>query len=313
MRFALCALRISRCLLPVSNTGLNNSIDSTDSMNSNAVINALTVDVEEYYHAIIFREATKGMLQQNFESRVEMSVDRVLSLLGERNILATFFVLGEVAASHPLIVKKIAAAGSEVACHGYHHELVSRLTPEQFRSDIRRAKALLEDLTGQGVIGYRAPSFSIGRAQAWAYDILLEEGFRYDSSVYPILHDLYGDPSAPRHPYQIQGNGQGNLTELPIGSARLLGVNLPIGGGGYFRLLPLALVRQGIRWVNVHDGQPVVFYFHPWELDPDQPRPRMPFRHRFRHHVGVGRMERKLSLLFQEVRFSTIRDVFGIS
>ena len=282
-------------------------------MDSKTVINALTVDVEEYYHAIIFREATKGMPHQEFESRVEMSVDRVLSLLDGQDIRATFFVLGEVAAIHPGMIRKIAGVGHEIGCHSYHHELVSCMTPKEFRADIRRAKALLENLTGRAILGYRAPCFSIGRDQRWAYDVLLEEGFRYDSSVYPILHDLYGDPGAPRHPYHIQGNGQGNLTELPIGSARLLGVNLPIGGGGYFRLLPLALMRQGIRRVNVHDKQPVVFYFHPWELDPDQPSPPMPFRHRFRHHVGLCRMERKLSLLFQQIRFSSIRDVFGIS
>lgn len=277
-----------------------------------AVVNALSVDVEEYYHAIIFRKATQVLQEQEFESRVDGCVERILSLLEEKDARATFFVLGEVAALHPVMLKKISGAGHEIGCHGYHHELVSQLTPSEFRADIRRGKTLLEDLSGSAVIGYRAPCFSIGREQAWAYGILLEEGFRYDSSVYPIFHDLYGDPRAPRHPYDIQANGLGKLTEIPIGSARLLGVNLPIGGGGYFRLLPLALVLRGIRWVNIHDRQPVVFYFHPWELDPGQPSPPMRFRHRFRHHVGLGRMEHKLSLLFQQIRFSSIRNVFGI-
>lgn len=280
--------------------------------NSEIVINALSVDVEEYYHAIIFRRATGGRPKQDFESRVERSVDRVLSLLDREDFRATFFVLGEVAALHPRMIKEIAGAGHEIGCHGYHHELVSGLTPNEFRADIHRAKALLEDLSGQAVIGYRASTFSIGRAQAWAYDILIEEGFRYDSSVYPIFHDLYGDPTAPRHPYRIQGNGLGNLTELPIGSVRLFGVNLPIGGGGYFRLLPVALIRRGIRRVNHREGQPIVFYFHPWELDPDHPNPPMRFRHRFRLYVGLRRMEGKLAALLKEIRFGTIRDVFGI-
>lgn len=280
--------------------------------NSEIAINALTVDVEEYYHAIIFREATKGMPQQDFESRVERCVEQVLSILEGRNIRATFFVLGEVAAHHPGMVKRIAAAGHEIACHGYHHELVSGLTSKEFRADVHRAKALLEDLTQQAVLGYRAPCFSVGRSQTWAYDILFEEGFRYDSSVYPILHDLYGDPSAPRHPYVIQDNAFGSLVEFPIGSGRLFGVNLPIGGGGYFRLLPVALIRRGIRRVNRREGQPIVFYFHPWELDPDHPNPPMRFRHRFRLYVGLRRMEGKLAALLKEIRFGTIRDVFGI-
>jgi len=167
--------------------------------------------------------------------------------------------------------------------------------------------------TGQPVIGYRAPNFSIDRSGVWAYEILLEEGFRYDSSTYPIRHDRYGDVEAPRFPYRLPGNGHGALIEFPVGTARLLGMNLPIGGGGYFRLLPSSVIRYGIRHVNVHERQPLMFYFHPWELDPNQPRPLMPWYHRFRHLVGVGREEAKLADLLRHVRFSTARDILGLN
>ena len=277
-----------------------------------SVVNALSVDVEEYYHAIIFREATGGLDRRLLPSRVEESIHQVLALLGHGEIQATFFVLGEVAAAHPAMVRKIAGEGHEVACHGDRHELVSRQTPEEFRADIRQAKALLEDLAGQPVIGYRAPNFSIGRAQQWAYDVLLEEEFRYDSSIYPIRHDRYGDPAAPRFPYEIRRNGSQRLIEFPIGTARVLGVNFPIGGGGYFRLLPSPLIRYGIEHVNAHEGQPIMFYFHPWELDPDQPRPPMLWYHRVRHYLGLQRQEAKLSCFIPRFRFSTARDVLGI-
>jgi polysaccharide deacetylase family protein (PEP-CTERM system associated) len=276
------------------------------------IVNALSVDVEEYFHALIFREGTNGAAGGSLESRVEASTERVLALLASGGAKATFFVLGEVARAHPALVRKIAGESHEIACHGDRHELVSRQTPPEFRADVRDAKAVLEDITGAPVVGYRAPNFSIGRAQTWAYDILLEEGFRYDSSSYPILHDRYGDRAAPRFPYEISRKGDQKLTEFPIGTTRLLGVNFPIGGGGYFRLFPLALTRRGIRRVNDHERQPILFYFHPWELDPDQPRPVMPWRHRVRLYIGMGREERKLSRLLRDFEFTTARNVLGI-
>jgi len=275
------------------------------------VVNALSVDVEEYYHALVFRDGTKGLAASALESRVEDSVERVLRLFGERQVRATFFVLGEVGAAHPVLVRKIAGNGHEIACHGQRHELVSGQSPATFRADVRRAKEVLEDLTGEPVVGYRAPNFSIGRGQRWAYDILLEEGFRYDSSIYPILHDRYGDPGAPRFPYEIQRNG-GMLMEFPIGTVRMAGVNLPIGGGGYFRLVPVTWIRRGIERVNRHEGRPAMFYFHPWELDPDQPRPAMRWPHRLRHYVGMRRAESKLARLLDSVRFTAARDILGI-
>lgn len=281
-------------------------------MTTQAIVNALTVDVEEYYHALVFREGAPDAVSRGLESRVESSTRLVLDLLAAREVKATFFVLGEVAADHPGLVQKIAGDGHEIACHGYAHVPVSRQTRVEFGDDIRRAKAVLEDIIGEPVIGYRAPNFSIGPEQAWAYDVLLEEGFRYDSSVYPILHDRYGDTTAPRFPHEVRRNRHGALVQVPIGTARVGGINLPLGGGGYFRLLPSVLFRSGIRLVNRRERQPVVFYFHPWELDPDQPRPAMPWRHRFRHYVGMRAEEAKLSRLLREVPFGTVRGVLGL-
>jgi polysaccharide deacetylase family protein (PEP-CTERM system associated) len=189
--------------------------------------------------------------------------------------------------------------------------LVFRQRPEEFRDDVRSAKGLLEDLTGRAVLGYRAPSFSITVKEAWAFDILLELGFRYDSSSYPIQHDRYGDAKGLRFPYAVRNNGAGGLLEVPIGTARLLGRNLPIGGGGYFRLLPLHVVRWGIRRVNRCEAAPVVFYIHPWEIDPGLPRPPMAWHHRFRHYIGIARTEAKLAGLLWDFSFTTIQEVLA--
>src|SRR6267142_3593209 len=204
-------------------------------------LNVLSIDVEEYYHAEIFRAGTQRLDRRRFASRVEQNVERTLALLLDHDTLATFFVLGEVAAAHPAVVRAIAREGHEIACHGDRHENVHRQTALEFRADVRRAKVQLEDLVGVPVIGYRAPNFSIGPAQSWAYPILVAAGFRYDSSLYPILHDRYGQPGAPRFPYEIHRDGADALMEFPIGTARVAGVNLPIGGGGFFRLLPVSV------------------------------------------------------------------------
>jgi polysaccharide deacetylase family protein (PEP-CTERM system associated) len=273
------------------------------------IVNALSVDVEEYFHAAIFRLGTRGRAIRDYESRVEASVERLLEILSDRHTKATFFTLGEIALTHPSVVRRIAAERHEIACHGDRHDSVWQQTPQEFRADIRRAKACIEDVIGDPVIGYRAPNFSIGRNQSWAYDILIEEGFRYDSSLFPIMHDRYGRPDAPRFPYEVWRTAAGYLTEFPIGTARLCGLNLPIGGGGYFRLSPFALVCRGISRVNEREGQPVMFYLHPWELDPDQPRPPMPWHLRFRHYVGLAEEAGKLSRLLAQFRFGTAREV----
>jgi polysaccharide deacetylase family protein (PEP-CTERM system associated) len=275
------------------------------------ITNALSIDVEEYYHGMEFEAALPGGRRESLPSRVEGSVDQVLALLAAHDVSATFFTVGQVAQAHPEMVRKINRAGHEVACHSYRHELVYRQNPEEFRDDIRRAKAVLEDLTGKPVIGYRAPNYSIQAGQQWAYDILLEEGFWYDSSVYPIVHDRYGQADAPRFSHEIRRVGDRSLLEFPIGTVQIAGINLPIGGGGYFRLFPERVFRLGIRRVNMKDKQPVMFYFHPWELDPDQPRPPMPWHHRFRHYVGLSRQAAKLSQLFRHTRFGAVRDVLA--
>ncbi len=273
--------------------------------------NVLSVDVEEYYHATIFQEAAGQVTAAERESRVERCVERILALLAARRVRATFFVLGEVAAGHPAMVRRLADLGHEVACHGYAHELVSDQTPTGFRSDVRAAKRLLEEQIGQPVLGYRAPSFSIGQRQAWAHDILLEEGFAYDSSSYPVLHDRYGQPHAPRFPYVIRRHAGRALVESPIGTARCLGVNLPIGGGGWFRLLPGAWVRRGIRRVNTTDRRPAMFFVHPWEIDPDQPKPPMAWHRHFRLYVGLARTEAKLRALVRDLPFTTAREILS--
>ena len=272
------------------------------------IVNVLTVDVEEYYHAAIFRRGTSASPSGRFESRVERSMERLLELLRSHQTRATFFVLGEVAAAHPDLMRALVTEHHEVACHGDRHEDVCRQSPDEFRADIRRAKAQIEAVVGQPVIGYRAPNFSIGRAQSWAYAILAEEGFSYDSSLYPIHHDRYGQPDALRFPHEIWRNGSTSLTEFPIGTTRVMGTNLPVGGGGLFRMLPYTLFRRGIRRVNVRERQPVMFYLHPLELDPGQPRPPMALRHRIRHYAGLEREAGKLSRLLGQFRFGTARE-----
>jgi polysaccharide deacetylase family protein (PEP-CTERM system associated) len=259
-----------------------------------------------------FESAVPPEQRSTLPSRVEDSVDRVLALLAAHGATATFFIVGQVAEQHAHMVRRIAAAQHEIACHSYCHELVFRQTPQEFRLDVRQAKAILEDETGTAVIGYRAPNYSITTAQSWAYDILLEEGFRYDSSVYPISHDRYGYPNAPRFPYPLRGDSHSGLIEFPIGTVRLWGRNFPIGGGGYFRLFPEVLVRYGIQYVNGRELHPVMFYFHPWELDPDQPHPPMPWHHRFRHYVGISRQETKLARLFNRIPFRATREILGL-
>ena len=276
------------------------------------IMNALTVDVEEYYHAAIFQKATRGLTGRTFESRVVRSMEQLLMLLERHQSKGTFFVLGEVARAHPSLVRRIAGEQHEVACHGDRHVDVCRQRPRDFRADVRQAKTDIEQIIGQEVIGYRAPNFSIGLEEAWAYEVLAEEGYQYDSSLHPIHHDRYGQPNAPRFPYEIWRNGVTRLTEFPIGTARMLGVNLPIGGGGFFRLFPFSLIRLGMRRVNLREQQPFMFYLHPWELDPGQPRPPMSWRHRFRHYVGVEREAGKLARLMALFRFGTVRDILQI-
>ena len=271
------------------------------------ITNALTIDVEDYFQVSAMAPYIRRDEWDRRECRVERNVDRILALLDARGTRATFFTLGWVAERYPQLVRRIVAGGHELASHGHGHERASDLDRTAFRADIVRAKRVLEDVGGVPVQGYRAPSFSIGHGNLWAFDALAETGHRYSSSIYPIRHDHYGMPDAPRfaHP-RAEG-----LLEIPVTTLRLQGRNLPSSGGGYFRLLPYALSRWMIRRVNADDRMPAIFYFHPWEIDHDQPRVAgIDLKTRFRHYVNIGRMEQRLQALLQDFRWGRMDEIF---
>lgn len=275
--------------------------------------NALTIDVEDYFQVNAFARYVQQDQWDTFPLRVDRNTRRILDLLDSFSIKATFFVLGWVAERLPALVKEICHRGHEVACHGYGHELIFMIGPERFRADIRRSKALLEDQCGIRVNGYRAPSYSITKQSLWALDILVEEGFSYDSSIFPVMHDTYGIPDAERFPHKIT-TGSGTLLEFPLTTLPLsLGwkkLRLPIAGGGYLRLLPVKIIQQGIAAINERERQPAVLYFHPWEIDPDQPRIRAGLKSRFRHYLNLDKTEGKISYLFEKVDFLPMNAVF---
>ncbi len=248
----------------------------------------MTVDVEDYFQVQAFAGCVDRADWDSFPRRVEANVDRILGQFDRAGVSATFFTLGWIAERHPAMVRRIVAAGHELASHGWEHTRADCQTPEVFRQDVRRARAMLEDIGGVRVTGYRAATFSIGARNQWAFGVLRDEGYAYSSSVNPIAHDLYGMPDAPRTPFQPEGDG---FWEIPMTTVRLFGRNLPCSGGGYFRLLPRILYRLGLRRVNETDGQPGIFYFHPWEIDPGQPRIEgAGWKSRLRHYTNLSRM-----------------------
>lgn len=267
------------------------------------MLNALTIDVEEYFHP----NAMDGVLAPSqwdaVPHRVEHNTQAMLDLLSAHDTRATFFVLGWVAERFPGLVRDIAARGHEIACHGYAHRLVYTLGPAAFRDDVVRAKRLLEDCVGAAVPGFRAASFSIVRDTLWALDILIEEGFRFDSSIFPVHHDLYGIPEFPRRPVRLQCPA-GEILEIPASTVQLRGRNWPVAGGGYFRLLPYAVTRWAIQRINATDDLPALVYVHPWELDPDQPRLPAPALARFRQYTNIGATAGRLHRLLTEFRFA---------
>jgi polysaccharide deacetylase family protein (PEP-CTERM system associated) len=273
-----------------------------------ALANVLTVDVEEYYHGVEFAAAL-GADVARLPSRVVPQTERLLDLLDARGARGTFFTLGVVARRHPRLVRAIVERGHELASHGWDHTPVHRLGRDGFRADVRRAKQALEGAAGRAVHGYRAPNYSIRPDTAWAFAVLAEEGHAYDSSVHPIVHDRYGFPDAPRFPHRVDAGGL-TLWEVPVGTARALGTNLPVGGG-FFRLFPAALLQGAIASVNRLESRPVVLYVHPWEFDPGQPRPPMSWMHRFRHYVGLAGALAKLDALLTAFHFTTIEDAFA--
>ena len=272
------------------------------------LVNALTVDVEDYFQVSAFAPHIKRSEWNTRECRIERNVDCILQMLSNQNTKATFFTLGWIAERYPQLVRRIVEQGHELASHGYGHERASDLTENAFFADIHRAKIMLEDLGGAEVKGYRAPSFSIGTGNLWAFDSLARAGYRYSSSVYPIRHDHYGMPDSPRFAYQVRPG----LLEIPVTTVRALGRNLPSSGGGYFRLLPYALSRWMLKRVNTLDRQPGIFYFHPWEIDVAQPRVEgISSKTRFRHYVNISRMEARLAQLLRDFKWGRMDEVFG--
>ena|ERR1039458_3780556 len=275
------------------------------------MLNAVTVDVEEYFHPTEVQAAVDQARWAALPSRIEDQLHQILELLDTRRTKATFFVLGWVAERNPRVIQEIVAAGHEIGCHSYSHQLVYSLTPQEFRRDTRRAVAAIQDACSVTPQVYRAPSYSITQESMWALEILVEEGFVSDSSIYPIAHDRYGIPGSNRYPYVIE-TPAGPIREFPIATVRLSKDRVvPIGGGGYLRLLPYRYTSAGIRRLNREENQPACIYFHPWEIDPDQPHLASGLIARVRTYTGVKGMIRKLDRLLTEFQFSTLSDVYG--
>ena len=271
--------------------------------------NALTVDVEDYFQVSAFAPHIPRSEWSAWQIRVDRNLVRILDLFDRHGVQATFFTLGWVAERFPELIRDVVSRGHELASHGYGHQRVGELGRVGFLEDIRRAKDVLEDIAGVPVVGYRAPSFSIDKETLWAYECLAEAGYRYSSSVYPIRHDHYGMPDTPRFPYAVAEAAP--ITELPVTTVRVLGRSMPAGGGGYFRLLPYALSKWSLERVNSRDGRPCIFYFHPWEIDPEQPRPEgLSARTRFRHYLNLHRMEDRLNRLLDDFQWARLDEVF---
>jgi polysaccharide deacetylase family protein (PEP-CTERM system associated) len=273
------------------------------------VVNAMSVDIEEYFQVGAFERTIRRDDWDRLASRVEYNTQAVLDLYAAAGVSATFFTLGWVAERHPALVRRIVAEGHELASHGYAHDRVHDLDPERFRADLRKTRTILEDAGGTPVVGYRAPSFSIGKANAWALQVLADEGYAYSSSVAPFGTDHYGWPGFPRFAHRPVAGSE--MIEIPVTTARFGGRTLAAGGGGFFRLLPYAFSRWAIGRVNREERQPAVFYFHPWEIDPDQPRVAgAPLKSRLRHYTNLGVMAAKLRRLLGEFRWDRLDRVY---
>jgi len=272
------------------------------------IVNAMTIDVEDYFQVSAFEHAIRPADWDGIAPRVEANTGRLLDMFEQHNVTATFFILGWVAERFPELIQRIAAAGHEIASHGYMHQRATAQTPAQFKQDITSTRKLLQDLTGAAVVGYRAPSFSFNRTNDWVYDVLSEAGYRYSSSVYPVAHDHYGIPDAPRFRYSA-ANG---IDEIPLTTLQINGKNLPISGGGYFRLYPYAFTRWAIRRFGKIDEHPYIFYMHPWEVDPNQPvMGDISLKTKFRHYLNLARVEKRLGRLLSDFEWAPIDKVYG--
>ena len=277
-----------------------------------SVVNAMSVDVEDYFQVSAFAGNISRDDWDSLPHRVEQNTDKVLQIFADEGAKSTFFTLGWVAERYPALIRRIVEQGHELASHGYAHHRVTDHTPDQFREDIGRTKKILEDTGGVGVVGFRAASFSIDERTPWAHDVLAEEGYKYSSSIYPVQHDHYGMPDAPRFRH-LRGEAGDGLMEFPVTTVHVRGRNLPCGGGGYFRLLPYAAFRWAIARVNRRDGEPSIFYFHPWEVDPGQPRqPGISAKTRFRHYVNLARMEPRLRAMLRDFAWDRMDRVYAV-
>lgn len=277
-------------------------------LSNNKITNAMSVDVEDYFQVSAFESIIDRADWDKLECRVENNTRKALALFSEADVKATFFVLGWVAERYPELVREIVEHGHELASHGYSHTRITMLDQAKFRDEIRASKNILEEIGGVEVKGYRAPSYSIVNSTLWAHELLAEEGYRYSSSVYPIKHDLYGIPDAPRFKYEVP---EIEMLEIPVSTTLVCGRNIPCGGGGYFRLFPYRLSKWAIARVNRNEGQPCNFYFHPWELDPGQPRQQqIPLKTRFRHYLNLSRMESRLQHLLKDFSWGTMEEVY---
>lgn len=270
-------------------------------------VHCLSFDIEEHFQVSAFESAMRRHNWDLFESRVERNTDKILDLIELKGLRATFFILGWVAERCPALVRRICAGGHEIASHGYAHELVTSQAPQKFREDIRKTKAILEDLTGQPVCGYRAPSFSITNKSSWALSILCEEGYGYDTSIVPIIHDRYGMPEAPSVVHQLKTES-GIIWEIPPSTVSICGMRVPIGGGGYFRIFPYWMFKALFQKAE-GTNSPLVTYFHPWEIDPDQPRMKGSRLSRFRHYTNLHRTQERLTRLLDDFAFAPIKEI----
>ncbi|MEZ5591600.1 MAG: DUF3473 domain-containing protein [Gammaproteobacteria bacterium] len=271
--------------------------------------NAITIDVEDYFHVAAFAKEISPSSWDQFPSRVEQNTHRLLDLFDEQDARGTFFVLGWVAERFPGLVREIADRGHEVGCHGYSHQLIYKQSPALFREETRRAKDCLEEQVQKPVLGYRAASYSITKQSLWAIDILVKLGFSYDSSIFPVYHDRYGIPESPRWPYLLKTADGCSIIEFPLSTVTIFGYHLPIAGGGYFRLYPYWVTRFGLSHINQVEGQPFIFYLHPWEIDPEQPRMTTGRFSTFRHYTNLTQCEDRLCQLLKDFSFAPVRDI----
>ena len=274
-----------------------------------SIKNAMTVDVEDYFQVGAFENDIKRADWESFECRVERNMDVILKMFDDHSVKATFFTLGWIAKRYPDIVRQIVDNGHEIASHGMNHERVNDLNRSEFLQDAQSSRKLLEDMGGCQVRGYRAPSFSIGEKNQWALEVLSEAGYEYSSSIYPIRHDHYGMPSAPR--FAFTPIKEQDFLEMPVTTVEVMGSKIPCGGGGYFRLLPYFISKSAMKRVNEKDVQPCIFYFHPWEIDPEQPRQKQAsLKSKFRHYTNLGGMEEKIKKVLKEFNWGRMDEVF---